>query len=134
MKKIALISCSKNKMDYDCVAKIMYSKSILFKKSFSYCVDQNYSYIFILSAKYGLLNPSEIISPYELTLNSFNNQQKKEWAKKCFEKISDMGLIDYRFDFYTGAEYFKELSKLLPCTNNILQGLGIGERLKFLNK
>ena len=30
--------------------------------------------------------------------------------------------------------YFEELSKLLPNSNNILKGLGIGERLRFLNR
>lgn len=131
--RIALISCSKNKMVTECVASKMYSKSTLFKKTLNYCHRQNYDLIFILSAKYGILNPSDKILPYELTLNSFSKSELKIWAEQCY-KILLPKYIESQFDFYAGKVYFKELSKLLPNSNNILEGLGIGERLKFLNQ
>jgi hypothetical protein len=130
--KIALISCSKNKMTIDCVAQEMYSKSTLFNKTFQYCLRQNYDFIFILSAKYGILHPDDKISPYELTLNSFSKCERKTWAAECFKTLLDAGQTESQFDFYAGKIYSDELSKLLPYTANILKGLGIGERLKFL--
>lgn len=131
--KIALISCSKNKMEFECSAKQMYSKSVLFNKTLNYCLSKNYDFIFILSAKYKIVGLDDKIMPYELTLNSFSQHSLKEWAKDCFLILKNMGLENAEFDFYTGKIYFKELSNLLPTTRNILKGLGIGERLKFLS-
>lgn len=132
--RIALISCSKNKMATDCIAQEMYSKSLLFSKTLNYCHRQNYDLIFILSAKYGILSPSDKISPYELTLNSFSKSELKKWASGCLKVLSDAGVVESQFDFYSGKIYFEELSKLLPCSTNVLKGLGIGKRLKFLNQ
>lgn len=132
--RIALISCSKNKMTIDCSAKEMYSKSTLFNKTFDYCRRQNYDFIFILSAKYGILKPEDKISPYELTLNSFSKSNLKNWAERCSKILRDEVGEESCFDFYAGKIYFEELSKLLLCSTNILKGLGIGERLRFLNQ
>lgn len=132
--KIALISCSKNKKSIDCIAEEMYSTSMLFKKTLDYCRRQKYDLIFILSAKYGVLSLNDEISPYELTLNSFSKNERKDWALKCFTNLLDKCLIEFQFDFYSGKIYFEELSKLLSYSTNILEGLGIGERLKFLTK
>lgn len=131
--KIALISCSKNKKAAKCAANEMYSASTLFKKALTYCYRQNYDLILILSAKHGVLNLDDEIYPYELTLNSFSKTELKEWATKCFEILLNWKKTEAQFDFYTGKVYFEELSKLLPNSNNVLKGLGIGERLKFLN-
>lgn len=132
--KVALISCSKNKMDVECDAKKMYSKSSLFNKTINYCSNKNYDLILILSAKYGILKPSDVILPYELALNNLSKKEIKKWALRCYEILKDMKISDYEFDFYAGKNYFEELSKLLTNSNNILSGLGIGERLKFLNQ
>lgn len=132
--KVALISCSKNKMTQDCIAQKMYSKSALFNKTLQYCMRQNYDYIFILSAKYGILKLDDKISYYELALNSFSKIERKNWAIRCFKTLQSRKQIDFHFDFYAGQIYFEELSKLLPNSTNVLKGLGIGDRLKFLNK
>lgn len=132
--KIALISCSKNKIATVATAQEVYSKSILFKKTYDYCLDKKYDFIFILSAKYGILNPTDIISPYDLVLNSLSKQEREKWARRCFDILLSLGYIECQFDFYAGKIYIEDLSKLLPYSTNILKGLGIGERLRFLSK
>lgn len=131
--KTALIACSKNKMEFECEAQVMYSKSSLFKKTFNYCQNK-YSRIYILSAKYGVLKPTDKICPYNLTLNSFSKTEIKNWASNCFRQLCNMGDLDLEFDFYAGKVYITELAKLLPKSTNILAGMGIGQRLKFLNQ
>lgn len=64
--KIALISCSKRKQNYTCSAAEMYMPSNLFSLSYTYA-KQVSEKVFILSAKYGLLEENEAISPYEFT-------------------------------------------------------------------
>lgn len=65
---IVFLSCVKTKQDHRCRADEMYI-SPLFKLSLRYAQSLNPRKIFILSAKYGLLELNDIIDPYELTLN-----------------------------------------------------------------
>lgn len=65
--KIALISCSKLKQSYACPAQELYAPSQLFSLSYQYgkrIAGQSY----ILSAQYGLLADTDVVSPYDLTL------------------------------------------------------------------
>ena len=44
--------------------------------------------VYILSAKYGLLSENTPIVPYNVTLNSMSERQKKEWAKNIMLSLS----------------------------------------------
>lgn len=44
--------------------------------------------VYILSAKYGLLSENTPIAPYNVTLNSMSERQKKEWAKNIMLSLS----------------------------------------------
>lgn len=71
---IVFLSCGKTKAKHTCKACEMYQGD-LFKKSFEYAKKLNPRKIYILSAKYKLLELDDIISPYELTLNTMNKEQ-----------------------------------------------------------
>jgi cytoplasmic iron level regulating protein YaaA (DUF328/UPF0246 family) len=43
--------------------------------------------IFILSAKYGLLNPNDIIEPYEHTLKAMKAGERRAWTKGVIEEL-----------------------------------------------
>lgn len=66
--KIALIACCKKKKESQCRACEMY-QSTLFKLSYKYAEKTGCDEIYILSAKYGLLDKDKIIAPYDETLN-----------------------------------------------------------------
>ena len=132
-ERVALIACSKNKKFYECAAAEMYSESTLFKKTLHFCEKSGYSHIFILSAKYGLLSTSKNIQPYDLTLNSMSRSEINAWADKVASQIDELNLFQSYFDFYTGIKYYECLSRTLPFTSNVMKGLGIGQRLKFLS-
>ena len=68
MKRVVLIACCSKKQNIRCKAKDMYI-SPLFKYSYKYASQLKPDYIFILSAKYGLINVDDIIEPYNETLN-----------------------------------------------------------------
>ena len=76
---IGLISCVKSKANRRCEAKDMYV-SPLFKYMYAYA-KKRCKEVYILSAKYGLLSENTPIAPYNVTLNSMSERQKKEWAK-----------------------------------------------------
>ena len=76
-----------------CKAFEMYQASDLFRKAYSYAVG-NYDYVSILSARYGLLLPDEVIEPYELTLYSMNNEEQRRWAERVFDQMENKLPID----------------------------------------
>lgn len=107
--KIALISCTKKKKDYLCMASEMYSESTIFKYSYEYAnliADK----IYILSAKYGLLPIYKIIEPYDLTFNNMKSKEVIEWGYKVIEQMGkEFDLIKDEFIILSGKIYYKEL-------------------------
>lgn len=133
---VALISCTKLKQNYKCRADEMYLPSTLFSKAKTYITKQDYDMWFILSAKYGLLLPSEIIDPYDLTLNNMKSKEINEWSNRVYNKLMEYKIN--QVDFYAGEKYRKYLIPLLEQNNVIcnipLKGLGIGQQLQFYTK
>lgn len=134
--KIALISCTKLKKSYPCVAEDMYSPSALFRKTKDYVSRRGYVRWFILSAKYGLLSPSDVIYPYNTTLSAMSKAEVIEWSKEVDKHLDFFWLKEV--DFYTGEGYRKFLIPLLEERNIKcvvpLKGMGIGRQLKFYSE
>ena len=132
MKKIVLITCVKKKQDRKCKAEDLYI-SPFFKKNLAYAKSLNPDKIFILSAKYGLLPLTKEIDTYDLTLNTFRNEELKAWAANTLEQLRhETDLNKDKFIFLAGDRYRKYL---LPSIKNYeipLRGLGIGKQLQFL--
>lgn len=61
--------------------------SPLFKYMYAYA-KRRCKEVFILSAKYGLLSENTPIAPYNATLNTMTEIQKKEWAKNIMLSLS----------------------------------------------
>ncbi|MEI8085107.1 MAG: DUF6884 domain-containing protein [Paludibacter sp.] len=132
MKKVVLIACSSRKESFSCRAEIMY-QSTLYKFSLAYAKKVKADEIFILSAKYGLLELSQIIEPYDVTLNKMSNSQIQNWSIKVFESLKKKVEIDNSiFIFLAGNNYRKELVTRLNRFELPLEGLKIGEQLQYL--
>ncbi len=133
MKKIVLISCASKKLPARAKASELYI-SPLFKGNLNYAKSLNPDKIFILSAKYGLLNLEEMIEPYNETLNEKSKDERQEWANKVLEKLKqEIDLNNDKIIFLAGEKY-REF--LLPFIKNFeipLEGLGIGKQLCFLS-
>ena len=122
---IAFISCVSLKKNGTYPARELYI-SPLFKKSLSYAI-KNFDKVYILSAKYGLLELDTIITNYNMTLNEMNEQQKKRWAYKIFLEIRNKIGLEHNFIFLAGNQYRKYLMRVLPNTIAPLSHLGIGQ-------
>ena len=134
--KLGLVSCTKSKQDYPCKAEEMYRPSPLFTKAYDYAT-KNYDQAAILSAKYGLLLPHEVIEPYELTLKTIGRKAKKQWAERVYRQLNE------KFDFteiseiyfHAGLDYRNDLIPLLRSEDISvcvpLKGLRQGEQLKW---
>lgn len=134
--KIALISCTKVKQTYPCVAENMYSPSTLFRKARDYVSKKGYVRWFVLSARYGLLNPTDIIRPYDVTLKDMSKDEVIEWSRCVSDKINFVWLKEVHF--YSGERYRKFLIPMLEERNIKcvvpLKGMGIGQQLRFYNE
>ncbi|MEK6878895.1 MAG: DUF6884 domain-containing protein [Nanoarchaeota archaeon] len=86
------------------------------------------------SAKYGFLTPQTIINPYDFSVKNMSKKEKLEWGQWVARNINNIN--PSKIDFYTGIEYFANVTPFLDCKNFYYpwKGLGIGQRLSFLNK
>ena len=134
--KICLISCSKSKQDFACKAKEMYTKSLRFSLSFKFAkyvlkADK----IFILSAKYGLLEVDEMISPYDKTLNKMKRSEQKLWAEQVLEVLKEKcDLNADEFTILAGKNYYKDLIVKLKNYNLPLENKTLGQGNSYLKK
>ncbi|HOV17014.1 MAG TPA: hypothetical protein PLF50_05935 [Candidatus Cloacimonadota bacterium] len=135
MSIIGFVGCSAQKKNIASPAKDLYI-SPLFKKS-RYFVEKNCDKWFILSAKYGLLSPEQIVEPYNETLKSYGVKEKTAWAELVFREIAKHIHPGDKIVFLAGKSY-RQL--LIPKLQNLgvlieipMKDLEIGKQLHYLN-
>ncbi len=132
MAKAVLISCVSSKLDRRAKAKDLYV-SPLFKYNVKYASSLNPDKIFILSAKYGLVDLEQELEPYNETLNTMKSIQIKSWAERVVNALKkEVNLDNDEIIFLAGDKYRKYLIPHIKHYKIPLQGLGIGKQLQFL--
>lgn len=135
-KTICLVSCASKKQDGSHPAKDLYV-SDLFSKSVQYA-ERNADEWWILSAKFGLLNPDKIIGKYDITLNTMPISARKEWAEKVFQDLMDVINPGDSVIILAGQRYVEFLLPKLKAygvtIDRPLEGLRIGEQLRWLKE
>lgn len=132
MSKIVLISCASKKLTCNAKAKDLYI-SPLFKFNLAFARSLQPDKIFILSAKYGLVNLEKELEPYEQTLNTMPVLEIKKWAEKAKKQMRKK--IDFKNDevvFLAGEKYRKYLLSSFNKISIPLKGLNIGRQLQYL--
>ena len=132
--KIGLVACCKTKLEKATIAEMLYC-SDLFQKAAAYC-RRHYHRWFILSAKYGLVCPTQVVEPYEQTLVGAKTAEKNAWATKVVRQLTGRDLLNKLvcMYFHAGQEYVDHLLPLLNgrCYYELpMEGMGIGVQLKF---
>ena len=77
--RIGLISCTKRKKDYVCTGRELYSESPDFEWWLSFA-EENYARTYVVSAKYGLVELTQILCPYDRRLDDYNEREREAWA------------------------------------------------------
>ncbi|MEJ8756803.1 DUF6884 domain-containing protein [Pontibacter sp. H259] len=135
MAIVYLVSCVSVKLDSKAAAADLYT-SIWFKKARAY-TEKRADAWFILSAKYGLLNPEALIVPYEKTLNTMPKKERLEWAEKVLSAILNNTAPGDHIVFLAGSRYREFLApKLCQLGYTIevpLANMGIGQQLSWLS-
>lgn len=134
MKRIVLISCVSKKLARKSKAKDLYI-SPLFKMNMEYTRSLNPDKIFILSAKYGLLNLDDEIEPYNETLNEKSVREIKAWSEIVIKSLGkEINITEDEVIFLAGAKYRKYLIPHIKNYRIPLKGLTIGKQLKYLKE
>lgn len=135
-RRIGLVGCVKEKAARPCAAKDLYL-STLFTGRRTY-VENSCDEWWILSAKFGLVDPYGVLEPYDVTLKDAGRGIRRLWSQQVLAAIDDLikpppGEI---FEVHAGAEYrdFGLLDGLFTrnCRVEIpTQGMRIGRQLQF---
>jgi len=128
---VVLISCVAKKRSSKSPAKDLYV-SPLFRGAYRYAEKIKADKIFILSAKYGLLETDDIVEPYDETLNTKKTKEVQRWAEDVLSELSQKtDLIEDEFTILAGLRYRKYLVNHLRKYSIPLEGLSIGKQLSF---
>jgi hypothetical protein len=132
---VVLVGCVKRKLDHPAPAQDLYT-SALFARERAYA-ERHGDRWFILSALHGLVEPTQLIEPYEQRLSSMNRSQRNEWGERVLRCLQlELGsLADKTFEIHAGATYADPISGRLRSQGahvvEPLRGLAIGERLAW---
>ena len=111
-----------------------YAPSRLFSLSYQYA-RRNADKVYILSAKYGLVEESDVIAPYDLTLADLPEHRQRDWANYVLTQMGErFDLERDTFLILAGRRYYQHLLPRLPHAILPLGNLPIGERIAFLQQ
>lgn len=122
------------KLSEEAIAEELYI-STLFKLNLQFAKKLNPNEIYILSAKYGLLDLNDKVEPYDITLNNMPAKDRKSWAQGILKQLnSKFDLKKCHFIILAGSRYRQYLLPGLYSYEMPLEGLSIGRQLKYLKK
>ena len=131
-----LVSCVSKKRAVPAPAQDLYV-SPLFLKTRTYVESRGQPW-YILSAKYGLVRPEQLIEPYDLTLKQMPVAERRRWAERVMSQLQPHLDGVAEVVFLAGQPYQEFLNPQIGrqgvAVYDPLQGLKIGERLRWLGQ
>ena len=133
---VVLVSCVKSKGPHPSPARLLYT-SAWFQKVRD-IVEASGARWFILSARYGLVDPDSEIDPYERTLNTLGVAERRAWANAVLDKLLPELTGVNRVVMFAGHRYREFIIEPLrrrglevevPMAN-----LALGEQLAWLSQ
>jgi hypothetical protein len=135
VRRVALISCSDEKLEYAAPAKELYC-SQLFQMTRRY-VEKKYDLWLILSGEHNVLLPDEVVAPYNRRAPS-NLFGKLGWGIRTGLKLDRLLPEPCHIDIFAGADYvdavIRDLQDAGHAVNAPMAGLQVGERLNWLKR
>jgi len=132
--KVVLISCVKTKKAGKHKAKDLYDGT-WFRYAFRYAQSLRPNKVFILSAKYHLVDQNKEIKKYEKMLKSMSARDTRAWADKVLTDLSQQTDLEKDiFIILAGEKYRKYLVCHLANCDVPMEGLSRGEQLHWLKE
>ena len=116
-KRIAIIGCKTKKKDHPCIASVMYGDAPGFKHQIPF-IEQYYSDYRIFSLKYGLLEPTDHIEPYDLTLSKspyikaaprIDDESLERLVTKVLKQVAQLTTQYNHIDLHLSTPYMEPL-------------------------
>ncbi len=130
-RSITLVACCGPKLSSAAPAADLYVSS-LFKKARIYA--ERRGRWFILSALHGLVDPTEVIAPYDVTLKKMPAAKRREWGRKVRVQMENAGLIGLPLVALAGKDYVQPLTDAGLVVGQPMKGKSIGKQLQWLNE
>lgn len=134
--RVVLVSCVKTKGPAPALARDLYT-SPLFRGMRRYA-ERHAAAWYILSAKYGVVRPDEVIAPYEQTLKKMAKRDRAEWADRVQRALLDVLPPGATVVFLAGEWYREELIPFLEqrgfTVSVPMTGLAFGPQLRWLKE
>ena len=131
---LCLVSCVSVKRAVPSRARDLYA-SPWFRKARA-CVEAMGCRWYILSAKYGLLDPNTTIDPYNQTLKTMPVSRRRAWASGVIEQLGPRLAGVNSVAFLAGSAYREFLERELRGRGLTIyvpmEGMGIGRQLSWL--
>ena len=135
-KTVFLVACVSEKHARSMPARELYC-SPWFQKARAFVERQAGEWL-ILSAKYGLVEPDQVIEPYNETLNEKSIDERREWSRKVVRELQPHCPAGTSVAFLAGEKYREFIAPALSelgCRVEVpMEGFGIGEQLHWLSK
>jgi cytoplasmic iron level regulating protein YaaA (DUF328/UPF0246 family) len=134
MARVALVSCVKKKRASAAPASELY-QSALFRGLRRYA-ELHADTWYVLSAEHGLLRPTEVIEPYERTLNKMKKADRIAWAERVQKQLLEVLPAGAEVIVLAGARYREDIEPFLRQRGFLvtvpLEGLRVGQQLQRL--
>ena len=133
-----LLGCVSRKASSPLPAKDLYISG-LFRRRRRYAEASGRQWM-VLSSKYGLIDPEDVIDPYDFRVSDMDRSKRETWGRKIAEKLGDRfgGLQGKTFEVHAGADYVNALRPHLMREGaelvTPLSGLRIGEQLQWYDR
>ncbi|MEM8519520.1 DUF6884 domain-containing protein [Janthinobacterium sp. CAN_S7] len=137
MNRVYLVACSAGKVRADLVlARDLYN-SQLFTLARRYA-ERSGDPWFILSAKYGLLDPAQLVTPYDESLNDKRTVERAAWGLLVEAQIKQLVCRNSDLIMLAGRAYRDPLQHRLEAQGHKvivpMEGMAIGKQLQFLTR
>jgi hypothetical protein len=134
--RIGLVGCVKGKRSSSAPARDLYTSALfLGRRAF---IESTCDRWFILSAKHGLVDPDDVLDPYDETLNGASEAHRRQWSARVLGQLElhfpDLhGLI---FEAHAGSAYLDHgLAAGIEARGAVVEcptaGLPFGQQLAF---
>ncbi len=130
-RPVHLVACVGQKLDHPARAGHLY-QSDWFRKARAYVTMQGGRW-FILSALHGLVSPSRVIDPYNVTLADMTAAQRREWGERVRGQLSDQIGPRTPVVILAGRLYRDPLAAWAGSRATVpMEGMGIGQQKAWL--
>ena len=134
--KLAVINCKALKQKDRCQAQEMYNRSAQFRAQVRF-IGQAYNHYVILSAMYGVVEPTDRIDPYSISMAkgprlreaiSLTKEEREQWALNVsnhpiWNKYTDI-------HFHVSLSYWKPIAEYFSNATHVKQQVNPGLVIK----